>query len=50
MAGTTLYLITEGPDKGAVEMALKASMGLSDYIATETLVALKREDALKLLD
>ena len=41
-------LITEGPDEGAVERAMKAAMAVSDYAATETLVALKREDAVKL--
>ncbi len=42
--------IIEGPDSGAIERAMKSALAVSDYIATETLVALKREDALKLLD
>jgi uncharacterized protein with GYD domain len=42
--------VVEGPDSGAVERAMKTAMAVSDYAATETLVALKREDALKLLE
>lgn len=42
--------IFDGPDEGAVQRAMKAAMAVSDYASTETLVALKREDALKLLD
>ena len=41
--------IVDTPDKGAIEMAMKANLTSSDSIATETLVALKREDAVKLL-
>lgn len=43
-------IIVEAPDKGAVEGAMKTSIAFSDSHATETLVALKREDAVKLLD
>ena len=43
-------MIGELPDKGAVEAAMRAALASSDYTAQETLVALKREDALKLLD
>jgi uncharacterized protein with GYD domain len=43
-------LITEEPDSGATERVMKTAMAASDYVATETLVALKRKDALKLLD
>jgi uncharacterized protein with GYD domain len=42
-------ILFEGPDKGAVERAMRTAMGASEYAATETLVALKREDAVKLL-
>ena len=43
-------LITEGPDSGAIERVMKSAISLSDVVAEETLVALKREDAIKLLD
>jgi uncharacterized protein with GYD domain len=43
-------VIFDGPDTGATERALKTALAVSDYAATETLVALKREDAIKLLD
>ncbi len=43
-------IITEGPDEGAVERTMKTSITFSDIAAIETLVALKREDAVKLLD
>ncbi len=43
-------LITEGPNEGAVERAMKGAIGISDNVVTETLVALRREDAVKLLD
>lgn len=39
--------IVEAPD---VETAMRASLRLSDVVAVETLVALKREDALKLVE
>lgn len=42
-------VIVDAPDKGAIEGAIKTAMAGSDYIATETLVALKREDAVKLI-
>jgi len=42
--------IFEGPDEGAVQEFMKSVLSLSDNVATETLVALKREDAIKLLD
>jgi uncharacterized protein with GYD domain len=42
--------IFEGPDEGAIQRATKSAMIMSKFVATETLVALKREDALKLLD
>lgn len=42
-------VISDGPDKGAVERAMRTAMVVSEYAATETLVALKREDAVKLL-
>ena len=42
--------IFEGPDEGAVQKFMKSALSLSDNVATETLVALKREDAIKLLD
>ena len=43
-------LIYEVPDKVGVEGVMKGAMAFSDYVAGETLVAIKREDALKLLD
>ena len=43
-------LITEGPNEGAVEAAMKAGLAVSDAASTETLVALRREDAVKLLE
>ena len=43
-------LIYEVPDKVGVEGAMKGAMAFSDYVAGETLVAIKREDAVKLLD
>jgi uncharacterized protein with GYD domain len=43
-------VIFDGPDSGAIERAMKSAMAVSDWVATETLVALKREDAVKLLD
>ena len=43
-------MIVDAPDKIAVERAMRTAIAVSDYTATETLVALKREDALKLLD
>ena len=42
-------IIFDGPDTGAIERAMKAAMAVSDYAATETLVAMKREDAVKLM-
>jgi uncharacterized protein with GYD domain len=42
-------IIFDGPDSGAIERAMKSAMATSEYAATETLVALKREDAVKLL-
>ena len=45
-----LVFITEAPNEGAVERAVKGAIAPSEYTATETLVALKREDAVKLLD
>ena len=42
--------IFEGPDEGAVQKFMKSVLSLSDSVATETLVAVKREDAVKLLD
>lgn len=42
-------LIVEAPDKGAVEGAMKSALAGSDFYATETLVALNREDAVKML-
>jgi len=42
-------ILAEGPDKGAVERAFRTDMAVSEFAATETLVALKREDAIKLL-
>lgn len=42
--------IFDGPDEGAVQRIMKATMALSDNVATETLVALTREDAIKMLD
>lgn len=42
-------MLFDGPDKGAVERAMRTAMTASEYAATETLVALKREDAVKLL-
>jgi uncharacterized protein with GYD domain len=41
--------ILDVPDKGAVEGAVRSALHQMDSYATETLVALKREDALKLL-
>jgi uncharacterized protein with GYD domain len=43
-------LITEGPDKHAIENVMQGNMATSETVATETLVALEREDAIKLLD
>ncbi len=45
-----IVFITEGPDQGAVERTMKLAITFSDIAVTETLVALKREDAIKLLD
>ena len=39
--------IVEAPDEKA---AMKAASGSPDFVATETMVALKREDAVRLLD
>ncbi len=39
--------ILEGPDE---KTAMKAALKFSDMVATETLVAIKREDAIKLLE
>ena len=41
--------IIEGPDKDAVQNYMQSLFPLSDNIATETLVGLRREDAVKLL-
>jgi uncharacterized protein with GYD domain len=38
--------IVEAPDE---KTAMKAALALSDIVSTETLVAMKREDAVKLL-
>ncbi len=38
--------IVEAPDE---KTAMKAALALADIVSTETLVALKREDAVKLL-
>ena len=43
-------IIFDGPDSGAIERAMKSAMATAEYTATETLVALKREDAVKLLE
>jgi len=43
-------IIFDGPDAGAIERAMRSAMAVSDYAATETLVGLKREDAVKLMD
>jgi uncharacterized protein with GYD domain len=42
--------IWEGPDEGAVQRMMKSCLGTQDFVATETLVGIKREEALKLLD
>jgi uncharacterized protein with GYD domain len=42
--------IYEAPNEGAVERAMKVALATFDTTAFETLVALKREDAVKLLD
>jgi uncharacterized protein with GYD domain len=42
--------IFDGPDEGAVQRAMKSALAISDSVASETLVALKREDAIKLID
>jgi uncharacterized protein with GYD domain len=42
--------IFDGPDEGAVQRAMKTAMAISENVATETLTALKREEAMKLLD
>lgn len=42
--------IFDGPDEDAVQRVMKASMAVSEYVKPETLVALKREDAVRLVD
>jgi uncharacterized protein with GYD domain len=42
--------IWDGPDEGAVQSMMKSCLAIEDYVATETLVGLRREEALKLLD
>ncbi len=42
-------VIAEGPDKGAVQRTMQASMKLADVAQIETLIGLKREEAIKLL-
>jgi uncharacterized protein with GYD domain len=42
--------IWEGADEGAVQRMMKACLGTQDFGATETLVGIKRDEALKLLD
>jgi uncharacterized protein with GYD domain len=42
--------IFDSPDEGAVQRIMKSLLSLSDIVSTETLVALKREDAIKLFD
>ena len=42
--------ILDVADKGAIEGTIRSGIHQMDSYATETLVALKREDALKLLD
>lgn len=41
--------IVEGPDKDAIQGAMGAAIQNSDIIASETLVALTREEAIKLV-
>jgi uncharacterized protein with GYD domain len=43
-------LIFDSPDEDAVQRVMKSLLSLSDIVSTETLVAVKREDAVKLLD
>ncbi len=42
--------VIESPDKDAVQNAMKGLLRLSDNVSTETLVALRREEAVSLLD
>jgi uncharacterized protein with GYD domain len=42
--------IFEAPDAGAVQKIMKSALSLFDIVSIETLVALKRADAIKLLD
>jgi len=42
-------LITEGPDEAAVSRAIKYALMASEVVSTETMVALRREDAIKLV-
>jgi uncharacterized protein with GYD domain len=42
--------IFEASDVGAVQKIIKSAYSLFDFVSIETLVALKREDAVKLLD
>jgi uncharacterized protein with GYD domain len=42
--------IFEAPDAGAVQKIMKSAFSLFDFVSIETLPALKRADAIKLLD
>jgi uncharacterized protein with GYD domain len=42
-------LIVEGPDEGTALRTMRTAMAVSEYAAPETMMAVKREDALKLL-
>jgi uncharacterized protein with GYD domain len=42
--------IWEAPDKGAIQAAMKTAIGAGDVLSSETLVALPREEAVKLVE
>ncbi len=42
-------IIADGPDKGAIQRAMQTSMKIADVAHIETLIGLKREEAVKLL-
>jgi uncharacterized protein with GYD domain len=42
--------IFEGPDSVSIERAIKSALAVAEFVETETLVAIKREEAMKLLD
>ena len=42
--------ILEAPDKDAIRNGMKSAIGLGDFLSSETLVALTREEAIKLVE